>query len=166
MRRWGRIGRVRAGARGGLGGGRHYLHGAVLQGGNFLRGEGTRLAAVILAAVLEPYLHATREKKVSNTITPNITPAKERRGGKSLLDSRQRERVGRQGQRAPRIREGNGWGWGGGGGWLEGTARTWTSFSLRETRLTMSRRAALSGLGLALYAASRMALSFALGGEK
>lgn len=39
---------------------------------------------------------------------------------------------------------------------------TWTSFSLRDTRFTMSRRAALSGLGLALYAASRIALSFAL----
>lgn len=40
--------------------------------------------------------------------------------------------------------------------------RTWTSFSLRDTRFTMSRRAALSGFGLALYAASRIALSFAL----
>lgn len=41
--------------------------------------------------------------------------------------------------------------------------RTWTSFSLRDTRFTMSRRAALSGLGLALYADSRMTLSLALG---
>lgn len=46
---------------------------------------------------------------------------------------------------------------------LSRRSRTWTSFSLRDTRFTMSRRAALSGFGLALYAVSRMALSLALG---
>lgn len=39
---------------------------------------------------------------------------------------------------------------------------TCTSFSLSETRLTISRRAALSGFGLELYAASRIALSWVL----
>jgi len=39
---------------------------------------------------------------------------------------------------------------------------TWTSFSLRETRFTISRRAALSGFGFELYADSRITLSLAL----
>lgn len=39
---------------------------------------------------------------------------------------------------------------------------TWTSFSFSVTRLTISRRAALSGLGFVLYAFSRMVLSWAL----
>lgn len=43
-----------------------------------------------------------------------------------------------------------------------GTHHTWTSFSFNETRSTICRRAALSGLGFELYAASRIALSLAL----
>lgn len=43
-----------------------------------------------------------------------------------------------------------------------GTLLTWTSFSFNETRSTICRRAALSGLGFELYAASRIALSLAL----
>lgn len=104
----------------------HNLHPAVLQGCDLLRREGTRLAPVVLPAVLEPYLHA-RKALVS-------TRACLTRG--CLCSTRQELYF--------RVR------------------RTWTSFSLRETRLTMSRRAALSGLGFALYAASRMALSLAL----
>lgn len=39
---------------------------------------------------------------------------------------------------------------------------TWTSFSFNDTRWTISRRACLSGLGLLLYASSRIILSLAL----
>lgn len=37
----------------------------------------------------------------------------------------------------------------------------WTSFSFNDTRWTISRRACLSGLGLLLYASSRIILSLA-----
>lgn len=47
--------------------------------------------------------------------------------------------------------------------WLSlGVWRTWTSFSLSETRFTISRRACLSGLGLIQYASSRINLSLVL----
>lgn len=40
---------------------------------------------------------------------------------------------------------------------LDFETRTWTSFSPRETRLTMLARDTLSGLGLRWYSASRIA---------
>jgi hypothetical protein len=92
------------------------LHTAVAECRDFLWRQWTRLAAVVLSAVLEPDLDVHMQQSATS-------PATAFGRGKQLS------------LRKPV--------------WGASKVRTCTSFSFSETRLTISRRAVLSGFGLA-----------------